>query len=68
MPETRFSPPLAYIPMEGYCYWIDEDMKKETLEAMRKGETFDEVERVIDDYQTVPTTNENEELEGEEEL
>lgn len=68
VPETRFSPPLAYIPMEGYCYWIDEDMKKETLEAMRKGKTFDEVERVIDDYQTVPTTNENEELEGEEEL
>ncbi|MGJ8724376.1 MAG: ABC transporter substrate-binding protein [Roseibacillus sp.] len=52
VPETRFAPPLAYIPMESYCYWIDEEMKKETLAAKRKGEVFEEVERIVDDYQT----------------
>lgn len=50
VPETHFAPPLSYIPLESYCYWIDEDMKKETLSAKRKGEVFQEVERVVDDY------------------
>ncbi len=49
--ETRFAPPLSYIPLESYCYWIDPDMKKETLAAKRTGKTFPEVERVVDTYQ-----------------
>ena len=40
VPETRFSPPLAYIPMESYCYWIDEKMKEKTLQAKRNGKAF----------------------------
>ena len=51
-PETRFSPPLAYIPLEGYCYWIDPEMKKETLAARKSGKEFPEVERVVEDYRT----------------
>ena len=55
--ETRFAPPLSYIPMESYCYWIDEEMKKETLDAKMKGLTFPEVERIVDDYRTKPTAS-----------
>ena len=50
VPETHFAPPLAYIPMESYCYWIDQEIKDETLAAKRKGKTFPEVERVVEDY------------------
>jgi len=50
--ETRFCPMMTSYPYESYVYWIDEDMKEETLEAMRNGETFPEVERVFDDYRT----------------
>ena len=64
VPETRFSPPLAYIPMEGYCYWIDTEMKEETLKAKLQGKTFPEVERVVDDYRT--KTDEETEEEGSE--
>ncbi|MBK1835525.1 ABC transporter substrate-binding protein [Roseibacillus ishigakijimensis] len=51
--ETHFAPPLSYIPMESYCYWIDSEMKEETLAAKRVGRTFPEVERVVEDYRTV---------------
>lgn len=53
-PETRFSPPLAYAPIESYCYWIDGEIKKETLAAKRSGKKFPEVERVVEDYRTKP--------------
>ena len=53
VPETRFAPPLSYIPMESFCYWIDEKMKEETLEAKKNGTKFLEVERVVEDYRTV---------------
>lgn len=69
--ETRFAPPLAYIPMESYCYWIDQEIKEETLAAKRRGETFPEVERVVEDYRTKPQVAEEEdltELQAEEEL
>ncbi|MDQ8189877.1 ABC transporter substrate-binding protein [Roseibacillus persicicus] len=56
--ETRFAPPLSYIPMESYVYWIDEDIKEETLEAKRKGTTFPEVERVVEAYRTQPKLEE----------
>jgi microcin C transport system substrate-binding protein len=31
-------------------YWIDEDIKRETKEAMRTGKDFGEVLRVFDAY------------------
>ena len=37
-------------PEMSYVFWIDEDVKTETLEAMRTGKTFPEVNRVYDDY------------------
>ncbi|MGJ8657138.1 MAG: ABC transporter substrate-binding protein [Akkermansiaceae bacterium] len=47
---TKFSYPAIYEPMETYLYWIDEEVKKETLKARKEGRTFPEVEQVIDDY------------------
>ena len=47
---TKFSYPQIREPLEGYLYWIDEDVKKETLEAKRNGKVFPEFEEVIDDY------------------
>lgn len=45
--QTKYAPGLIYEPHEGYCYWVDEDIQKETLEARRTGKTFPEVNKVI---------------------
>lgn len=37
-------------PEMSYVFWIDEDVKRETQEAMRAGNTFPEVNRVYDQY------------------
>lgn len=47
---TRFAPPLLFDPHESYVYWIDEEMKRETLAAKRSGKSFPEVTRIVDDY------------------
>ena len=65
VPETRLSPPLAYIPMESYCYWIDEAKKEETLDAKINGKKFPEVELVSDAYRTSPSKRESETIEPE---
>jgi len=46
--NTPFNIPVIYEPLESYVLWIDEDMRKETLQAMRSGKTFPEVQKVID--------------------
>lgn len=45
--ETKYAPALSYEPAEGYCYWIDDEVKEETLAARRRGEKFPEVNRVV---------------------
>ncbi len=45
-----FNVRLNDIPEESYLYWIDEDMKKETLEAKAKGKAFPEVDVIYDKY------------------
>lgn len=47
---VKFCPPVNSYPYQHYSFWIDEDMQKETLEAMRSGETFPEVQNVVEDY------------------
>jgi len=47
---TNFSAPLVYDPHEIFTFWIDEEMKQETLAARRSGQTFPEVTRMIDDF------------------
>lgn len=48
--ETRFCPPIVYEPLEAFVHWIDEDMKEETMDARRSGKSFEEVNRIFDDY------------------
>ncbi len=48
--ETRFCPPIVYDPLEAFVHWIDEDIRKETMDAKRAGKTFPEVNRIIDTY------------------
>lgn len=48
--QTRFCAPIVYEPTEVHVHWIDEEMKKETLEAKRSGRGFGEVNRIFDDY------------------
>ncbi len=55
---TRFSPPLLYDPHESFVYWVDEEMKQETLAARRSGATFPEVKKVVDVYRLLPTAAE----------
>ncbi|MCP5536032.1 MAG: hypothetical protein H7A51_07320 [Akkermansiaceae bacterium] len=46
--DTPFNVPVIYEPLESHVLWIDEDMKEETLKAMRSGHKFPEVQKVID--------------------
>ena len=52
---TRFAPPLVSEPHEAFVYWIDEDMHRETLDAIREGKKFPEVNRVADAYREQPS-------------
>jgi microcin C transport system substrate-binding protein len=36
--------------IDAYVWWIDEDIKAETLQAKREGRSFGEVSRVFDQY------------------
>lgn len=54
--DTEFSPPVVLDPHDGYCYWIDEDARKETLEARREGRAFPESNRVYDAYRDQPAS------------
>jgi len=47
---TKFSPPLLYDPHESFVFWIDEEIKEETLAARRAGKTFPEVTRMVDHF------------------
>jgi microcin C transport system substrate-binding protein len=46
-------------PEMSYVFWIDEETKQETLQAMREGKKYPEVNRVYDDYR-VKTGGNNE--------
>ena len=48
--SVKFCPPIVSYPYEHYSFWIDTEMQEETLEAMRSGETFPEVQNVVEDY------------------
>jgi microcin C transport system substrate-binding protein len=51
---TKFSPPLLYDPHESFVYWVDEEIKQETLAARRAGTTFPEVKKLVDAYRLLP--------------
>lgn len=39
---TKFADPKTYVPLDSYYYWIDQDIKKETIEAKRAGRDLGE--------------------------
>jgi len=52
--NTRFSPPVVYDPRtEIHVHWVDTDIQRETLAAMRSGKSYGESIRTIDTYRTV---------------
>jgi microcin C transport system substrate-binding protein len=48
--DVEFCPPLFDRPRESYVWWIDEDLKRETLEAKREDRKFPEVQALHDRY------------------
>ena len=52
-PQTKlyeFCAPNVYLPTESYLYWIDEDLKKDTLAAKKAGEKLPEKNHFYDLY------------------
>lgn len=47
---TQFCFPLVFEPLESHLYWIDDEIREETLKAKREGRSFPEVEAVYDQY------------------
>ncbi len=47
---TQFCEPSVYTPLESYLFWIDNDVKAETLKARREGRPFEEVDAVYDQF------------------
>lgn len=50
--------------MESYLYWVDNDIKKETMEAKREGKTFEEVDAVYDQYRYMDSIDSLDNKEG----
>jgi len=46
--DTPFNVPIVREPFESYVLWIDQERKEETEKAMRSGDLFSEVYKVID--------------------
>ncbi|MCK5834616.1 MAG: hypothetical protein KAG98_02640, partial [Lentisphaeria bacterium] len=42
--------PNCYSLLDSNSWWIDEDLKKETLEAMKSGTTFPKIIKTYDKY------------------
>ena len=47
-PERTFNVAISELPMSSHVHWIDEDVKRETEDAMRSGKTFPETDLVFD--------------------
>ncbi len=56
---THFSPPVVYDPHESFVFWIDEEMKQETLAAKRAGRSFPESIKTVEDYRIQPAAAED---------
>lgn len=45
--QCRFCPPRYYDPLDSHLYWIDEQLRAETLKKRADGKSYEEVERVV---------------------
>jgi microcin C transport system substrate-binding protein len=59
-----FNVRLAYLPDEPHVLWIDEEIKEDTLAAMREGRTFEERYLLFDQYRDRKSADENGSEEG----
>jgi microcin C transport system substrate-binding protein len=41
---------MSQLPLDSFVFWIDEDKKAETKQAMREGKSFGEVTHIYDQY------------------
>lgn len=51
-PEGSFNVAVSELPMSNHVHWIDEALKDETLQAMKNGREFPEVDLVFDQHLT----------------
>jgi microcin C transport system substrate-binding protein len=49
-PEKTFNVAVSELPMSNHLHWIDEDVKRETMEAIKSGKTFPETDQVFDEH------------------
>ena len=54
--DCRFCPPRYFDPLDSHLYWIDEELKAETLKARLSGKKYAETEWSIPLPETPPTT------------
>jgi microcin C transport system substrate-binding protein len=47
---TKFCYPLVFEPTESYVFWVDEDVKKDTIHAKQTGAVYPEVDTVYDEF------------------
>ncbi len=47
-PNDTFNLPISELPLSNHIHWIDEDVKRETETAIRRGDVFPEVDLVFD--------------------
>ncbi|NWK55736.1 ABC transporter substrate-binding protein [Verrucomicrobiaceae bacterium N1E253] len=47
---TPFNNPVISDPLESYVFWIDQDIQKQTQQAVQQGKPFPEVQRIIDQF------------------
>ena len=40
----------SQLPLDTHVHWLDQDVKEETLKAMREGKSFGETLRIFDQY------------------
>lgn len=49
-PEKSFNVAVSELPMSNHVHWIDEEVKAETLEAMKEGREFPETDEVYEQH------------------
>jgi microcin C transport system substrate-binding protein len=50
VPGNKETTEIFESPLSGGYFWIDEDIKKETLESQKNGKSFAPVTKIIDKY------------------
>ena len=63
--NSHFCSPVVYDPHDTFEFWIDQQVKEETLKARREGRKFPESTKTYDDYRAVAPAAQGEEARHE---